>query len=45
MKKISGVYKIENTITGDCYVGSSKDVNMRWIEYPTIEAKKYLEVE
>ena len=30
MKKISGVYKIENTITGDCYVGSSKDVNKRW---------------
>lgn len=28
--KISAVYKIVNTITGDCYVGSSKDVMQRW---------------
>ena len=28
--KISGVYKITNTITGDCYIGSSKDVKKRW---------------
>ena len=27
--KISGVYKITNTITGDFYVGSSKDINRR----------------
>lgn len=33
MKKISGVYKIENTITGDCYVGSSKDVKLRWKQH------------
>ena len=27
--KISGVYKITNTITNDCYIGSSKDVKHR----------------
>ena len=30
MKKISAVYKITNTITGDFYIGSSKDVKKRW---------------
>ena len=30
MKKISGVYKITNTATGDFYIGSSKDVKLRW---------------
>ena len=30
MEKISAVYKITNTITGDFYVGSSKDVKRRW---------------
>lgn len=29
-EKISGVYKIENTVTGDSYIGSSKDVRKRW---------------
>ena len=29
-EKISGVYKITNTVTGDCYIGSSKDVKQRW---------------
>ena len=28
--KICGIYKITNTITGDFYIGSSKDVNHRW---------------
>lgn len=28
--KISGVYKITNIITNDCYIGSSKDVKRRW---------------
>ena len=28
--KISAVYKITNTITGDFYVGSSNDVKRRW---------------
>ena len=31
--KISGVYKITNTITGDFYVGSSKDVKQRWADH------------
>ena len=28
--KISGIYKITNTITKDFYIGSSKDVKRRW---------------
>ena len=28
--KISGVYKITNTVTGDFYIGSSKNVKRRW---------------
>lgn len=28
--KISGVYKIINTITGDFYIGSSKNIEQRW---------------
>ena len=31
--KISGVYKITNTITGDFYIGSSKDVKRRWANH------------
>ena len=31
--KISAVYKITNTITGDFYIGSSKDVKKRWREH------------
>ena len=30
MSKISGVYKITNSVTGDFYVGSSNDVKHRW---------------
>ena len=30
MKKISAVYKITNTITGDFYICSSKNVKKRW---------------
>lgn len=30
MEKVSAVYKIINTITGDFYIGSSKDVKHRW---------------
>ena len=29
-EKIIGVYKITNTITGDFYIGSSKNVKLRW---------------
>ena len=31
--KISAVYKITNTITGDFYIGSSKNVKRRWNEH------------
>ena len=33
MKKISGVYKIENIITGDFYIGSNINVKSRWINH------------
>ena len=33
MNKICGVYKITNTITGDFYIGSSKDVKRRWASH------------
>ena len=32
-EKIIGVYRITNTVTGDCYIGSSKDVKRRWTEH------------
>ena len=32
-KKISGVYKIENTVTGDFYIGSSRDIKQRWANH------------
>lgn len=31
--KISAVYKITNTITGELYIGSSKDVKRRWLQH------------
>ena len=31
--KISGVYRITNTITGDFYIGSSNDVKSRWAHH------------
>ena len=30
MQKISGIYRITNTVTNDFYIGSSKDVKKRW---------------
>ena len=30
MMKICGIYEITNTITGDFYIGSSKDIKSRW---------------
>ena len=33
MSKIIGIYKITNTVTGDCYIGSSKDVKRRWASH------------
>ena len=32
-EKISGVYKITNTVTGYFYIGSSKDVKKRWVNH------------
>ena len=31
--KISGVYKITNTVTGDFYIGSSKNIKSRWANH------------
>ena len=33
MNKIIGVYKITNTITGDFYIGSSKNIKQRWVSH------------
>ena len=33
MEKISAVYKITNTITGDFYIGSSNNIKRRWNEH------------
>ena len=35
MEKISAVYKITNTVTGDFYIGSSKNVKQRWASHKT----------
>ena len=32
-EKISGIYKITNTVTGDFYIGSSNNVKRRWREH------------
>ena len=40
MKKISGVYKITNTVTGDFYIGSSKDVKNRWTKHKCLSKWK-----
>ena len=33
MNKVSGVYKITNTITNDFYIGSSKNIKQRWTSH------------
>ena len=38
--KISAVYKITNTMTGDFYVGSSKDVKLRWMQHKRLSVWK-----
>ena len=38
--KISAVYKITNTVTGDFYIGSSKDVKQRWINHKCLSSWK-----
>lgn len=43
--KISGIYKITNIITGDFYIGSSKDIKLRWNIHKTpYTIKKHLNV-
>ena len=31
--KICGIYKITNTVTGDFYIGSSKNIKQRWASH------------
>ena len=38
--KVSGVYKITNTVTGDFYIGSSKDVKQRWASHKKLSVWK-----
>ena len=33
MAEICGIYKIINTITGDSYIGSSKNIKSRWMQH------------
>lgn len=40
MDKISAVYKIVNTVTGDFYIGSSADVKRRWGEHRRLSTWK-----
>ena len=40
--KIAGVYKITNIITGDFYIGSSKDTKHRWTSHKSHSAWKQL---
>lgn len=40
MNKISAVYKIVNTVTNDCYVGSSNDVKRRWTQHKLLSVWK-----
>lgn len=38
--KISAVYKIVNTVTNECYIGSSKDVMNRWTSHKWLSTWK-----
>lgn len=40
MEKISAVYKIVNTVTGETYIGSSKDVKKRWTFHKSLSTWK-----
>ena len=41
MEKISAVYKIVNEVTGDSYIGSSRDVKRRWAAHKSPSRWKY----
>lgn len=38
--KITGVYKITNNITGDFYIGSSKNIKERWYDHKCLSTWK-----
>ena len=38
--KISGVYKITNIITGEFYIGSSKNIESRWAKHKCLSTHK-----
>lgn len=40
MNKISAVYKILNTVTGEFYIGSSVDVKKRWKDHKVPSTRK-----
>ena len=39
MEKICGIYKITNKINGKCYIGQSNDINRRWRQELSPNAK------
>lgn len=39
--KVSGIYKITNVETNECYVGSSKNIKQRWITHKCPSTWKY----
>ena len=40
--KIAGVYKITNNITGEFYIGSSKNIKKRWHKHRSLSGQKQL---
>ena len=40
--KIAGSYKITNTISGELYIGSSKDIKRRWANHKSPSTQKHL---
>lgn len=38
--RISGIYKITNIETNECYIGSSKDIKHRWSEHKRLSTWK-----
>ena len=38
--KIAGIYKITNIITGEFYIGSSKDIKKRWVSHRSLSVHK-----
>lgn len=37
---MTGIYKITNEINGDCYIGSSKDIEKRWKQHLYLSQKQ-----